>query len=96
MPEAMKVIASRCEEVGRDPSTLRVSVHIWWSSLDEAPSRSELLATYREAGVSRVMTLVRAAARDPEAVARLREDAVEAGAELEDGGVRSREAVRTA
>ena len=93
MPEAMKVIASRCEEVGRDPATLRVSVHIWWSSFEEAPSRSDLLARYREAGVSRVMTLVRAAARDPDAVARLREDALEAGAELEDGRDRSLEPV---
>jgi hypothetical protein len=30
------------------------------------------------------MTLVRAAARDPEAIARFREDAVEAGAQLDD------------
>jgi F420-dependent oxidoreductase-like protein len=82
MNEAMKVIAQRCEEVGRDPSSLRVSVHIWWSTYEEAPSRSDLLAQYRDASVSRVMTLVRAAARDPEAVARLHEDAVEAGAEL--------------
>jgi F420-dependent oxidoreductase-like protein len=83
MDDAMKLIAQRCEEVGRDPSSLRVSVHIWWSTYEEASSRSDLLAQYRDAGVSRVMTLVRAAARDPEeAVGRLREDAVEAGAEL--------------
>jgi F420-dependent oxidoreductase-like protein len=82
MDDAMKVIAQRCEEVGRDPSSLKVSVHIWWSTFEEAPSRSDLLAQYRDAGVSRVMTLVRAAARDPEAIARLREDAVEASAEL--------------
>jgi F420-dependent oxidoreductase-like protein len=83
MPEAMKVIAERCEEVGRDPATLRVSVHIWWSSFEEAPSRADHLAAYKDAGASRVMTLVRAAARDPEAIARFREDALEAGAELE-------------
>jgi F420-dependent oxidoreductase-like protein len=82
MPEAMKVIASRCEEIGRDPATLRVSVHIWWSTYEEAPSRPELLAAYRDAGVSRVMTLVRSAATDPEAMARFRDDAIEAGAEL--------------
>jgi F420-dependent oxidoreductase-like protein len=83
MPEAMKVIAERCEEAGRDPATLSVSVHIWWSSYEEARSRPEHLAAYKEAGASRVMTLVRAAARDPEAIARFREDALEAGAELE-------------
>lgn len=83
MPEAMDVIRQRCDEVGRDPSTLPVSVHIWWSTLDDAPSRAEYVAAYHEAGVSRVMTLIRAAARDPEAIERFRDDAVAAGAELE-------------
>ena len=27
--EALPVIASRCEEIGRDPATLPVSVHLW-------------------------------------------------------------------
>jgi F420-dependent oxidoreductase-like protein len=84
VPEALEVIASRCEEIGRDPATLPVSAHIFWGALEEAPSPSALLAEYREAGVSRVMTLVRAAARDPEAIARFREDALQAGAELDD------------
>jgi F420-dependent oxidoreductase-like protein len=84
MPDAMKVIADRCQEVGRDPATLPVSVHIWWSSLERAPSRAAHLAAYREAGASRVMTLVREAARGPgEAIARFRDDALEAGAELD-------------
>ena len=83
MPAAMETIASRCEEIGRDPSTLRVSVHIWWQSLENAPSRSELLRQYREAGASRVMSLVRSAVRDREALSRLREDALEAGADFE-------------
>jgi F420-dependent oxidoreductase-like protein len=99
MPEAMKVIAARCEEIGRDPATLRVSVHIWWSTYEEAPSRPDLLAAYRDAGVSRVMTLVRSAATDPEAMARFRGDAIKAGAELateadarrSDGRARGRE-----
>jgi alkanesulfonate monooxygenase SsuD/methylene tetrahydromethanopterin reductase-like flavin-dependent oxidoreductase (luciferase family) len=82
MPDVMKVIAERCDEVGRDPATLAVSVHIWWSSLEEARSRVEVLAGYREGGVSRVMTLVRAAARDRDAIERFREDALVAGAEL--------------
>jgi F420-dependent oxidoreductase-like protein len=84
VPQALEVIASRCEEIGRDPATLRVSVHIFWEALEEAPSRSGLLAEYRETGVSRVMSLVREAARDPETIARFREDALEAGAELDD------------
>jgi F420-dependent oxidoreductase-like protein len=83
MPAAMQTIASRCEEIGRDPATLRVSVHIWWGSLEDSPSRPELLRGYFEAGASRVMTLVRSAARDREALARFHEDAIEAGAELQ-------------
>jgi F420-dependent oxidoreductase-like protein len=84
VPGALEVIASRCEEIGRDPATLPVSVHIFWEALEEAPSRARLLAEYRETGVSRVMSLVRDAARDREAIARFREDALEAGAELDD------------
>jgi hypothetical protein len=60
-----------------------VSVHIWWETLDLASSRVELLAAYREAGVSRVMALVRASAEDPGALESFRDDAVAAGAELD-------------
>lgn len=82
VPDAMAVIADRCREVGRDPATLRVSVHIWWEHLDAALDRTRLLEDYRKAGVSRVMTLVREAARDPSALEAFRSDAVAAGAEL--------------
>jgi F420-dependent oxidoreductase-like protein len=85
LPDAMRVIADRCHEVGRDPATLRVSVHIWWEHLDAAPDRSRLLEAYRLAGVDRVMTLVRETARDPAALESFRDDAVEAGADLERG-----------
>ena len=85
MPDALSVIRERCEEIDRDPATLAVSVHIWWEHLDAAPSRAELLARYQEAGISRVMTLVRAAAEDPDELDRFREDCVEAGVELESG-----------
>jgi alkanesulfonate monooxygenase SsuD/methylene tetrahydromethanopterin reductase-like flavin-dependent oxidoreductase (luciferase family) len=83
--EAMPLIRQRCEEIGRDPATLKVSAHIWWAQLDEAPSRAEMLAQYRDAGVSRVMTMVRATAHDPGELERFREDALEAGAELAGG-----------
>ena len=73
-----------------DPATLPVSVHIFWEALEEAPSRARLLAEYRETGVSRVMSLVRDAARDAEAIARFREDALEAGAELDDVAAETR------
>jgi alkanesulfonate monooxygenase SsuD/methylene tetrahydromethanopterin reductase-like flavin-dependent oxidoreductase (luciferase family) len=77
--DAMRVIADRCREVDRDPAAFRVSVHIWWESLDAADP-VELMRTYREAGVSRVMALVRAAAREDGALERFRDQAAEAGA----------------
>ncbi len=83
LPEALEVVAARCTEIGRDPASLPVSVHIWWEHLDAAESRSALIAAYREAGASRVMTLIRSAAMDPDELDRFREDCEAAGAELE-------------
>lgn len=83
IPAALRVISARCQEIGRDPSSLAVSVHIWWEQLDAAPSRAGLLAAYREAGISRVMALVRDAARSPDALDAFREDCVEAGLALD-------------
>lgn len=83
MPEAMTVIRERCEEIDRDPASLAVSVHIWWEQLDAAPSRAELLRAYADAGISRVMTLVRASADDPDELDRFRDDCLDAGLELD-------------
>jgi alkanesulfonate monooxygenase SsuD/methylene tetrahydromethanopterin reductase-like flavin-dependent oxidoreductase (luciferase family) len=81
--EAMPVIRSRCEEIGRDPATLPVSVHLWWGDIAEAGTRRvDLLAGHREAGVSRVMGLVQACADTDEAYASLAEDARAAGLAL--------------
>ncbi|HEX5149161.1 MAG TPA: TIGR03560 family F420-dependent LLM class oxidoreductase [Candidatus Limnocylindrales bacterium] len=80
---AMPVIRSRCEEIGRDPATLPVSVHIWEENLSRTGAqRVDLLAGYREQGVSRVMGLDRAVARSDEALERLAQDARAAGVEL--------------
>ena len=75
----------RCEEVGRDPATLRVSVHVWWESLDAAASRADLLRGYAEAGIDRVITLVRAAAQDPDALDAFATDCRAAGVEMLEG-----------
>jgi F420-dependent oxidoreductase-like protein len=83
LPEALSVVAARCEEIGRDPATLPVSVHIWWEHLDDAPSRAALLSAYRDAGASRVMTLVRKATVDIDELDRFQADCVEAGARLD-------------
>jgi len=81
--EALPVIRARCEEIDRDPATLPVSVHLWWGDLAEGGAkRVDLLAGHREAGVSRVMGLVQAAATTDEAFASLAEDARAAGVEI--------------
>ena len=83
LAEALPVIRGRCEEIGRDPATLSVSVHVWGEDITErgAP-RVDLLAAYRELGVSRVIGLVRDSAAKEDALASLVEDARAAGAEL--------------
>jgi F420-dependent oxidoreductase-like protein len=82
--EAMPIIRQRCEEIGRDPATLRVSAHVWWEQLASAPDRAAHLAAYRESGASRVMTMIRSAVDDLDELDRFREDALAAGAELEE------------
>jgi F420-dependent oxidoreductase-like protein len=82
--EALPVIASRCEEIDRDPADLPVSAHIFWS--DFAPSgerRIDLLGRYAELGVSRVIGLLQASADGDEALESLAADCRAAGVELE-------------
>ena len=80
---ALPVIAQRCAEVDRDPATLPVSVHVWGEAIGKrGQARVDRLAAYREAGVSRVMGLVRATAQTDEALESLVEDARAAGVEL--------------
>lgn len=54
--EALPIIAERCEEIGRDPATLRVSVHVWLDP-PAAPGgeRRELLQAYAELGLARAI-----------------------------------------
>ena len=81
--EAMPVIHSRCQEIGRDPATLRVSVNISRHVIKEAGSmRVELLAAYREVGVARVMGLLRDSATSDEPLELLADDAQAAGCTL--------------
>jgi F420-dependent oxidoreductase-like protein len=80
---ARPVIDSRCEEIGRDPRTLRLSVNIGRAhSAPEGVARADLLRRYADAGVDRVMTLVRACAQDDRALERFAADCIAAGAEL--------------
>jgi F420-dependent oxidoreductase-like protein len=81
--EALPVIRGRCEEIGRDPATLAVSVHLWGEQLTATGApRVDLLVGYRELGVSRVMGLDRAIAESDEALESLADDARAAGVEM--------------
>jgi alkanesulfonate monooxygenase SsuD/methylene tetrahydromethanopterin reductase-like flavin-dependent oxidoreductase (luciferase family) len=78
--QALPVIASRCEEIGRDPSTLRVSVHIW--GRPDAPAgaaRRDRLRAYADLGVARVMVQGFAAVGDPGHLERVAEDCAAVG-----------------
>jgi alkanesulfonate monooxygenase SsuD/methylene tetrahydromethanopterin reductase-like flavin-dependent oxidoreductase (luciferase family) len=88
LARALPVIRSRCEEIGRDPDSLRISVHLWWGRVAEegrgAPGtgRIEELARFRELGVHRVMELVPESATSDEVLERYAEDARAAGVVL--------------
>ena len=81
--DAMPIIRSRCEEIGRDPDDLRVSVFMWWGNAPPAgPERVRWLVDYRDLRVSRVMVSVMEAADSDESLEKLAEDTVAAGLRL--------------
>ncbi|HET9757670.1 MAG TPA: TIGR03560 family F420-dependent LLM class oxidoreductase [Candidatus Limnocylindrales bacterium] len=81
--EALATIRARCEEIDRDPATLTISVHIWTETASiPGQRRVDLLASYREVGVDRVMGLDKRSASSDEALEALAEDARKAGIEL--------------
>ena len=81
--EALPVIQGRCEEIGRDPATLAISVHIWSETFGvPGAQRVDLLAGYREQGVSRVMGLDKGVTQGEDALELVVEDARAAGIEL--------------
>jgi F420-dependent oxidoreductase-like protein len=81
--EALPVIRSRCEEIGRDPATLPVSVHVGPEQLAAAGNaRVDQLVAYREAGIRRVQTLLLESATSDDALASFAADARASGAEL--------------
>ena len=81
--QALPVIGARCEEIGRDPATLRLSVNISRYVFSEAgTARVELLAAYGEAGVDRVMGLLQESALSDEPLESLAADATAAGCHM--------------
>jgi F420-dependent oxidoreductase-like protein len=82
--EAMRTIRARCEEIDRDPASLRVSVHVWWESLQGAgKQRADMVGEYARAGVSRVIALLRDSVDSDEALPKWADDARAGGATLE-------------
>jgi F420-dependent oxidoreductase-like protein len=78
---ALPTISSRCEEIGRDPATLAVSVHIWGEAGAVAPGgeRQERLGRYAELGIGRVIVQGFPAVQDRAALERLVDDCAAAG-----------------
>lgn len=79
----LPVIASRCEEIQRDPESLDVSVHVFTERLSPSgEERVDMLGRYQSLGVSRVIGLVQETAETDEAVESLARDARAAGVEI--------------
>lgn len=79
LPEVHRV----CDEVGRDPASLAVSVHLLPNAIATAGTRRiDLLAAYRDLGVSRVMGMLQDTVASDESLASFAEDARAAGATL--------------
>lgn len=86
--EALPTIRARCEEIGRDPATLAVSVHAWWGTPEwraAGAPRQALLRAYADLGVARVMGLLQASADSDEALDALAVDARASGLVLDEG-----------
>jgi len=81
--EALPVIRERCEEIGRDPASLRVSAHVWTEHMTGAGQRRvDRLAAFAETGISRIMTILRESARSDETLESFAADVRSAGLEL--------------
>jgi F420-dependent oxidoreductase-like protein len=81
--EALPVIASRCDEVGRKPESLRVSVNLWSDvSMVSGGSRVTLIRQMADLGVTRLTFHLLDVVTDDRTLVRLTEDAAAAGIEL--------------
>jgi len=77
---ALPVIRDRCAEIGRDPDTLAVSVHVW--GRPNAPAgapRRDLLRAYAELGLSRTILQGFPAVGDPHVLEAIAEDCAAVG-----------------
>jgi alkanesulfonate monooxygenase SsuD/methylene tetrahydromethanopterin reductase-like flavin-dependent oxidoreductase (luciferase family) len=76
---AVPVIRSRCEEIERDPESLRISAHLPWRTAPAGPRRAEWLRSFADAGIARAMAFVPGAVDDDAELVRLADDARAAG-----------------
>jgi alkanesulfonate monooxygenase SsuD/methylene tetrahydromethanopterin reductase-like flavin-dependent oxidoreductase (luciferase family) len=82
--EALPVIRSRCEEIGRDPATLRLSVYARDEDMREpGQARVDLIGRYGQVGVARLVAFPARWSPTMETLARFAEDCRAAGIELE-------------
>jgi len=82
--DGLPVIRARCEEAGRDPATLAVSVHLGPGDVAVAgPGRVARLAAYRELGIRRVMASLPTSVADDAVLESFAADAAAGGAILE-------------
>jgi hypothetical protein len=74
--EALPVIRERCEEIGRDPASLQVSVYIWGPPADVRPGseRVERLLEFAETGLDLAIVQGFMGTTDPAALDALIED----------------------
>jgi F420-dependent oxidoreductase-like protein len=83
--QALSTIKARCEEIGRDPVSLRVSVHAFWGDdgwRGPGAARQQLLREFADLGVHRVMGLLQGSVDSDEPLESLADDARKAGCEL--------------
>jgi F420-dependent oxidoreductase-like protein len=77
---ALPVIRSRCEEIGRDPDTLAVSIHIWGAADTPAGApRRQRLRDYASLGLERAVIQGFAAVGDPRVLEAIADDCVAVG-----------------
>ena len=82
---ALPVIRARCEEIDRDPTTLKVSVHTWYEFpgvSTAGPQRQDLFGAYAELGLSRVQSYVDGLADGTDALEAFADDLRAAGVTL--------------
>jgi alkanesulfonate monooxygenase SsuD/methylene tetrahydromethanopterin reductase-like flavin-dependent oxidoreductase (luciferase family) len=79
--DALPVIRERCEEIGRDPATLRVSVYLWGRPADVRPGqeRVERLLEYADVGLDTAIVQGFMGTTDPAALDSLINDCQASG-----------------